>query len=265
MKRQSLYLLAAVFALHLGCGMARCADTKPLSAATELAGPRITIAAGDTIPVGMLTPMELEGVSVADLQAGSIVVLPQGKRTNLLILQTISTPPAPVILFSSADSGTFYLIVGTVKNSRAVVAAKQFVVGQPTPDPTPGPTPNPTPTDLPAKVSGLYALILHDPLTNGRLPQTQVDVFSSKAVRDWLTANTAKDAAGTPAFRVLAPDQDLSREKDPTWVALKTAANGGGSTDPYWLLIDETRWIVESVPKTAEAAITRLEAFKGGK
>ena len=132
----------------------------------------------------------------------------------------------------------------------------------PTPDPTPDPDPIPEPTPaapFPTTEPGLHVLILYEgqPTDDEHMPPSQLSIFTSAKVRQWLEANTT-------AHRVWDDDFTLEQmaHAPPTF------------RDAYGLVLEQSRgvvpWIAISdgqtgftgpLPESIDALIQLLEQY----
>jgi len=142
-----------------------------------------------------------------------------------------------------------------------------------TPDPTPvdpvDPTPDPS---FSWEVrGGLHVLIMDDENQRGHLPQSQVNMFTSRPFHEWLEANTAKGTDGEPAYRMtsndsLQPGEEARDLELPVyvdgWDLIDAAVEQGRMKLPTWIVSNGERGVIEPLPVSVEAAIARLEGFK---
>lgn len=251
--------------------------------------------AADISIIGPSAPIQAGSYCVLQVNGLSDVDLPKSKVTcspleGVMLLPARSWGGSPIILFSASRPGKYVVTISlnpwrAMLNEAAtatlagvadseIVAKLRSLVDQaerdsklPTAVATASvevagtvPPPLPPPQPPPIKVSGLYVLVVHDP--QGRpLPQAQANIFTARAIRDWLTSNCTRDAAGTPAFRFAVPGSDVAKEVDKAWWA---AMRLQAPPEPYWVLIDDKHLMVEALPKTVADAIARLEAFRAG-
>jgi len=140
----------------------------------------------------------------------------------------------------------------------------------PTPPTPPTPTPTPTPTPIPTPTTGLHVIIVDNENVRGTLPQSQVNIFSSKEVADWLKKNTAKTSDGQPAFRFSSNDSLVGEEARKLelpifvegWDTLMKAVSEGKVQLPAWAISNGSRGVIEPLPTSIEATIRRLEEYK---
>lgn len=136
----------------------------------------------------------------------------------------------------------------------------------------PGPKPpEPRPDDpVPPPTVGLHVLIIDDENERGLLPQSQINIFTSRKLVDWLDANCAKAGDGEPAYRFssndsLAPGAEARRLELPVWVegwdAVMNAVRAGRVKLPAWAVTNGNRGVIEPLPLTVDAALARLQEF----
>lgn len=123
------------------------------------------------------------------------------------------------------------------------------------------PNPPPIPTE------GLHVLIVDDENVRGNLPQSQVNIFTSKKLSDWLEANCAKAGDDQPAYRFSSNDSftpgDPARELElPVWVEGWDTLMKSGVPLPAWAVSNGKKGVIEPLPQSVEACLKRLEEFK---
>lgn len=138
-------------------------------------------------------------------------------------------------------------------------------------DPVP-PGPKPKPDDpIPPPTSGLHVIIVDDENERGLLPQSQINIFTSIKVVRWLDANCTTASDGEPAYRFSSNDslvegEDARNLELPVWVAgwdaVMKAVKDGKVKLPAWAVTNGTKGVIEPLPLTVDAAISRLEEFK---
>lgn len=141
----------------------------------------------------------------------------------------------------------------------------------PAPDP-PGPKPKPEPDDpVPPPTSGLHVIVVDDENERGLLPQSQINIFTSTKLVEWLDENCATASDGEPAYRFSSDDsliegEDARKLELPVWVAgwdsVMKAVKDGKIKLPAWAVSNGTKGVIEPLPMTVDAAIKRLEEFK---
>ena len=138
------------------------------------------------------------------------------------------------------------------------------------PTPPPGPTP-PGPPPIPIPTAGLHVLVIDDENSRGHLPQSQINIFTSKAFADYLDKACVRGADGEPAYRFSSNDSLVpggkARELElPVWVqgwdAVMKAVNDGAIKMPAWAITNGNRGVIEALPLTVEAAIARVKEFE---
>ena len=129
--------------------------------------------------------------------------------------------------------------------------------------------PIPPSPDTPWDTSGLHVMVVDDENLRGNLPQSQINIFTSTVLRDWLNANTGSD--GQPAFRFssndsLKPGSEGRKLELPVWVEgwdiLMAAVEKGDVSLPAWIVSNGKTGVIEALPKDVDAAIQRLGEFK---
>lgn len=113
-------------------------------------------------------------------------------------------------------------------------------------------------------VDSLHVLVIDDENLRGTLPQSQVNIFTSVPLRDWLADNGGK-------FRFSSNDSlttgsDARNLELPVWVKgwdlLMNDVQAGKVTLPAWIISNGTTGTIEPLPKSVDDAVKRLEAFK---
>jgi len=139
----------------------------------------------------------------------------------------------------------------------------------PPPDP-PDPPPGPTPA-VEWKVSGLHVVIVDDENERGKLPQSQVNIFTSKPLREWLDQHTVKAPDGRPAYRFsgvesLESGGDARRLELPVfvsgWLLVQQRVAEGKVKLPAWIIGTEKATTIEELPASVDDALKRLEELK---
>jgi len=123
---------------------------------------------------------------------------------------------------------------------------------------------SPPPSPVNWKVEGLYVLVMDDENLRGNLPQSQVNIFTSKPLADWLKANakgyrfTSNDSLqpNEPARELEAPEFVAG------WDLAYSAVDGGKLSLPVMIVSNGTSQTLEPLPQSVDAMIKRLEDFK---
>jgi hypothetical protein len=131
-----------------------------------------------------------------------------------------------------------------------------------TPDPTPPPQPNAW-----AVTGGLHLIVVDNENERGRLPQSQINILTSKPLRDWLDSNTPRGKDGRPAYRFSSNDSlsagGKGRELElPVYVQGWDLLMKSGVALPAWIIGNGRRTVIEPLPKTVAEAQARLEALR---
>lgn len=127
-----------------------------------------------------------------------------------------------------------------------------------------------TPNPPPLPTTGLHVLIVDDENLRGSLPQSQINIFTSKKLADWLNTNCVKAADGQPAYRFSS--NDSLEEGTPArklelkvwvdgWDAVMAAVNEKRVTLPAWAISNGKIGVIEALPANVDTCITRLEEF----
>ena len=133
-----------------------------------------------------------------------------------------------------------------------------------------GDTPNPPLPPSPNNwtvTGGLHVLIVDDENLRGKLPQAQVNLFTSTVFRQWLDSNTAKAKDNRPAYRLSSNDSlveggEARKQELPVYVQGWDLLMRSGVPLPAWIVANGRQTIIEPLPQTVEAAIARLEALR---
>lgn len=132
-----------------------------------------------------------------------------------------------------------------------------------TPDP-----PQPPPANVWSNATGgLHVLIVDDENLRGKLPQSQINIFTSTVLRAWLDKTCPKGKDGRPAYRLssndsLAEGGEARKQELPVYVQGWDLLMKSGVALPAWIVANGKRTTIEPLPKTVDAAIARLEALK---
>ena len=153
----------------------------------------------------------------------------------------------------SVDDANNYTYLGVYKSVRGI--------GE-TPDPPPPPSPGNW-----AVTGGLHLMIVDDENLRGKLPQSQINIFTSSVLRQWLDSNTAKAKDGRPAYRLSSNDSlveggEARKQELPVYVQGWDLLMKSGVALPAWIVANGRKTTIEPLPKTVDAAIARLEALK---
>jgi len=124
-----------------------------------------------------------------------------------------------------------------------------------TPDPTPPPQPNAW-----TVTGGLHLIVVDNENERGRLPQSQINIFTSKPLRDWLAVNAA-------GYRFSSNDSlvagsEARKQELPVYVAGWDLLIKSGVALPAWIVANGRRTVIEPLPKTVAEAQARLEALR---
>lgn len=152
------------------------------------------------------------------------------------------------------DANGGYKFLGTYKSAT--------IIGTPTPDPPTPPAPNSWNV-----TGGLHLIVVDNENERGNLPQAQVNIFTSKPLRDWLDSNTARAADGRPAYRFSSNDSlvvggEARKQELPVYVEGWDLLLKSGVKLPAWIVSNGRRTVVEPLPATVDAAISRLGGLK---
>lgn len=131
---------------------------------------------------------------------------------------------------------------------------------------TPDPPLPPSPGNW-AVTGGLHVMIVDDENQRGKLPQAQVNLFTSTVFRQWLDNNTARAKDNRPAYRLSSNDSlvdggEARKQELPVYVQGWDLLMKSGVALPAWIVANGQRTTIEHLPKTVDAAITRLEALR---
>jgi hypothetical protein len=167
---------------------------------------------------------------------------------DLMVLK-LSTGQA-VALKTGADGLTVLGVFNTV------------TVIESTPDP-----PKPPPANNWSVTGGLHVLIVDDENLRGKLPQSQINIFTSKPLRDWLDASTPKGKDGRPAYRFASNDSlveggEARKQELPVYVQGWDLLMKSGVSLPAWIVANGEQTTIEPLPKSVDAAIARLEELE---
>lgn len=131
---------------------------------------------------------------------------------------------------------------------------------------TPDPPQPPSPSAWNV-TGGLHLMIVDNENERGELPQGQINIFTSTPLRQWLDSNTARAADGRPAYRFSSNDSlavggEARKQELPVYVDGWDLLLKSGVKLPAWIVSNGRRTVVEPLPATVDAAISRLEGLK---
>ena len=121
------------------------------------------------------------------------------------------------------------------------------------------PAPAPPQPQVTWKVNSLHVLIVDDENLRGKLPQSQVNIFTSKPLRDWLNANATYRFASNDSLRPGEPARELEAAE---FVAGWDLVAGGDVELPAILISNGVKQTLELLPADVDSLIRRLEEFK---
>lgn len=164
-------------------------------------------------------------------------------------------------LFFVAAKGGEYVIFVHDANS-ATVIRKRIKVGPVVPQPDPPPGPNP-PGPAPIPLSGLRVLILEETSNRQSLPPSQVSVLTSGEIRGYLNTKCAKNAAGSPEYRVLDIDNNVSALEKHWQDAVDSYKKLPSKTLPWLIVSDGKTGYQGPLPVTVDETMTLLKKYGG--
>jgi len=224
-----------------------------------------------------------------EARPGSLVVLDATESQGLGRLWLMAVSPEETsflaveggknCIFASPTPGVYVFVLvvsGTNPNGGPAADMATHTVTltgpRPPPGPDPKPEPKPDPDDpAPPPTPGLHVVIVDDENMRGHLPQSQINIFTSIDLANWLKTNTARAADGNPAFRFSSNDSLVQGEQARQmelpvfvggWDAVMSAVNSGQIRLPAWAISNGNRGVIEALPTSVEAAIRRLEEFR---
>jgi hypothetical protein len=114
---------------------------------------------------------------------------------------------------------------------------------------------------------GLHVIIVDNENERGRLPQSQINVFTSKPLRDWLDVNTPRGKDGRPAYRFSSNDSLVTGSSArtlelPVYVQGWDLLMKSKTPLPAWIVSNGQRTVIEPLPKSVDAALARLKVLK---
>jgi len=181
----------------------------------------------------------------------SIILLLVASVANAQQLLVVKISDKQHVAFE-VDAAGGYKFLGTYTSVRGI--------GD-TPDPPPPPSPNNW-----AVTGGLHVMIVDDENLRGKLPQSQVNIFTSTILRQWLDKTCPKAKDGRPAYRLSSNDSlsdggEARKQELPVYVQCWDLLMKSGVALPAWIVANGTQTTIEPLPKTVDAAIARLEAL----
>lgn len=179
----------------------------------------------------------------------------------LLLIASVAEAQQLLVVKLSDDKHVAYSVDDAGSYKFLGVYASVRGIGD-TPDPPPPPSPNNW-----AVTGGLHVLIVDDENLRGKLPQSQINIFTSSVLRQWLDNNTPKAKDGRPAYRLSSNDSlvdggEARKQELPVYVEGWDLLMKSGVALPAWIVANGRRTTIEPLPKTVDAAIARLEALK---
>ncbi len=166
-----------------------------------------------------------------------------------------------VFIVEAAGVGNVDLLVipqGATKESDVIRKCLQVDNGDPRPPPVP-PGPNPPGPVPPIPDAGFRVLIVEETAELSKMPASQVQIRTSKTVRDYLDAKCAIGPDGkTREYRIW--DKDVPAQNDPS-VAMKAALARPRASIP-WIIISNGKAGYEgALPLTVADTMTLLKKF----
>jgi|GEM_PF-6976313 len=225
----------------------------------------------DIVPIGKSVWLEVDGVTVPELRGGNVSVYPSGylESSHVRVLQDLRGTILVWVEIAKDNPLRQYDVVVTVarlEGEQPIIHRLAWTIktGE-APNPPPGPDPPPAPIQW--KVSGLHVLVIDDENQRGKLPQSQINIFTSKPLRDWMDAHAAKESDGRPAYRFSHPESLVDGSEGrklelPVYVEGWDLLMESGTKLPAWIVSDGEREVIEPLPESVEAAIEKLEEFK---
>ena len=107
-------------------------------------------------------------------------------------------------------------------------------------------------------------MIVDDENLRGNLPQSQINIFTSKPLKDWLTANAkAYRFSSNDSLKPGQPARDLERpEFVAGWDLVSDAVDKRAINLPAWIVSDGKKQIFGALPDSVEAVTQKLGEFK---
>lgn len=165
----------------------------------------------------------------------------------------------------TAQTPGVYVLVVDWNNSPNDLLTARVQVGeapQPPPDEPDEPDP-PKPPQVTWKVNGLHVLVMDDENLRGNLPQSQINIFTSKPLKDWLIENSLYRFTSNDSLKKGEPARQLeTNEFVDGWDLAYSAVASGALSLPVWIVSDGEKQILEPLPLDVETALKKLEAFK---
>lgn len=161
------------------------------------------------------------------------------------------------VFFTPSKGGTYFLVLHDA--NAGLVTTKRIVVGPvepPPPNPPPGPNP-PGPSPIP--LSGLRVLILEETGDRQKLPPSQAAILTSAELRAALKAKCAKGVDGSPEFRFLDVDADVSLQEKHWQEAMKLPRQ----SLPWIVVSDGKAGFQGPLPATIQDTLALIAKFGG--
>ena len=217
------------------------------------------------VPVGRSVWLDIDGITVAELNAGSVDVFPRGQDVEVRLLQDLrgqilvcfcANEPSPAGQYDILVVAP-YLDGDAAKLKRAEWTIKTGEAPDP-PDPPIPPSPQVT-----WQVEGLHVLIVDNENLRGNLPQSQINIFTSDRLRDWLEKNAKYRMSSNDSLRSGEPARELeAAEFVAGWDLVSSAVDSGDVDLPAWIVSDGKRQIMGPLPLSVDAVLEKLEAFR---
>jgi hypothetical protein len=145
----------------------------------------------------------------------------------------------------------------------------QIAVGEPKPDPPKPDPPGPAPQPMPSE--GFRVLIVRETKDLSSLPASQVAIFSSTEVRQYLNQKTLLEG-NQRAYRIWDQNTDISRESETWKIAMDGVINGNKThniskaTSLPWILLTNGKEGYEGpLPNDVDKMMELLRKYGEGK
>jgi hypothetical protein len=157
----------------------------------------------------------------------------------------------------------------TDKDPPEEVERLQIAVGEPKPDPPKPDPPGPAPQPMPSE--GFRVLIVRETKDLSSLPASQVAIFSSTEVRQYLNQKTLLEG-NQRAYRIWDQNTDISRESETWKIAMDGVINGNKThniskaTSLPWILLTNGKEGYEGpLPNDVDKMMELLRKYGEGK
>ena len=203
-----------------------------------------------------------KGQPAVTSQAATVVRVNSDAANINLIADTKDRLPVNVVkvgrnLFVVENKERAWCLVQAVDFEKKIFEQRQLQI-----EPQTLPDDEQTNPDLPAPIAkdGLRVLIVAEQTTLASLPESQLQIFYGKEIRDYLNKSCVKDSiTGNPEWRVLDPDTKFPENCDEVWCAAMSRERGNL---PWIIISNGTTGFEGQLPADPKSTIELINRFK---